>query len=51
MAGVGPDENSLYVADIGISNLAWKGMGKGRNKGINFDGEWVIKVEYQPAVE
>ena len=45
------DNPDMYVADIGISNVAWKRLGNRRNKGVDFGGEWVVKLRYQPGVE
>jgi hypothetical protein len=34
----------LFVADIGISNAAWKRLGKKINRGIDFGDDWVIAL-------
>ena len=36
----------LFVADIGISNIAWKRFGHRRKKGIDFSSDWVISLRY-----
>jgi hypothetical protein len=45
------DKTQLFVADIGISNLAWKRLGNRRNRGIDFGSEWVVQLRYQAGVE
>ena len=37
----------LFVADIGISNTAWKKFGTRRRHGIKFGSEWVTGLQYQ----
>ena len=49
-AGV-KDNPDMMVADIGISNIAWRRLGNRRNKGVDFGTEWVVKLRYQPGVE
>lgn len=39
--GVNP---SLFVADIGIPNVAWKKLGTRRKRGVEFAGEWVAAL-------
>ena len=41
----------LYVADIGISNVAWKRFGIRRKRGIEFGNDWVASLRYQGGVE
>ena len=45
------DTTQLYLADIGISNIAWKRVGNRRNRGIDFGNDWVLKLRYQGSVE
>lgn len=35
---------SVFVADIGISNTAWRKYGTRRRHGVEFSSEWVTKV-------
>jgi hypothetical protein len=44
-------EPSLYLADIGLSNVVWKRLGNRRSKGIEFAGEWVRSLRYDPGGE
>ncbi|CUS09750.1 unnamed protein product [Tuber aestivum] len=41
---------SLYVADIGISNTAWRKYGTRRRHGVEFAAEWVVELEYHGAL-
>lgn len=41
----------LFVADIGISNTAWRKYGTRRRHGIEFGSEWVVGLEYYPGGE
>lgn len=41
----------LFVADIGISNTAWKKFGTKRRYGIEFGNEWVAILKYQAGAE
>lgn len=45
VSGVGAAWN-LYVADIGISNTAWRKYGTRRRHGVEFAAEWVVELEY-----
>lgn len=45
------DSTQFCVVDIGISNVAWKRLGNRRSRGIDFGDEWLVKLEYQSAVE
>ncbi|MCJ1247389.1 enhancer of mRNA decapping [Trapelia coarctata] len=45
------DDTKLFLADVGISNLAWKRLGNRRSRGIDFGGEWVVRLRYQAGVE
>lgn len=44
-------EPVLYLADIGISNIVWKRLGNRRSKGVEFAGEWVRALRYDPGSE
>jgi enhancer of mRNA-decapping protein 3 len=50
--GVGAGWN-LFVADIGISNTAWRKYGTRRRHGVEFSSEWVTKItlSVEPAGE
>lgn len=45
ISGLGAGWN-LYVADIGISNTAWRKYGTRRRHGVEFAAEWVVALEY-----
>ena len=45
------DQWKLFVADIGISNTAWKKFGTKRRYGIEFGNEWVASLKYHQAGE
>lgn len=38
---------SIFVADIGIANVAWKRFGTRRKGGAEFGGEWVAAVRWE----
>lgn len=38
---------SVFVADIGIANVAWKKFGTRRKGGVEFGGEWVAAVKWE----
>lgn len=38
---------SLFVADIGIANVAWKKLGTRRKGGVEFGGDWVAAVKWE----
>lgn len=42
--------SKLYVADIGISNTAWKKFGTRRRYGVEFGRDWVACLRYEPGV-
>lgn len=48
VSGVGAGWN-LYVADIGISNTAWRKYGTRRRHGVEFAADWVVTLEYHGA--
>lgn len=37
---------SLYVADIGISNTAWRKYGTRRRHGVEFAADWVVNLTF-----
>ncbi|KAL7270088.1 enhancer of mRNA decapping [Rhizina undulata] len=39
----------LFVADIGISNTAWRKYGTRRRHGVEFAAEWVVALEFFPG--
>ncbi|KAI9848331.1 MAG: enhancer of mRNA decapping [Sclerophora amabilis] len=41
----------LFVADIGISNTAWRKYGTRRRHGVEFATDWVVGLRYQAGVE
>ncbi|KAI9782413.1 MAG: enhancer of mRNA decapping [Candelina submexicana] len=41
----------IFVADIGISNTAWKKYGTRRRHGVEFGSDWVVELKYRGAVE
>ncbi|KAI9827736.1 MAG: enhancer of mRNA decapping [Thelocarpon impressellum] len=41
----------LSVADIGISNTAWRKYGTRRRHGVEFASEWVVGLRYRAAGE
>ncbi|SLM39252.1 YjeF N-terminal domain [Lasallia pustulata] len=41
----------LFVADIGISNTAWRKYGTRRRHGIEFGSEWVVGLRYHAGGE
>lgn len=51
LAALGTDPKyekwKLFVADIGISNTAWKKFGTKRRHGIDYGHEWVAALKYQ----
>lgn len=40
----------LFVADIGISNIAWRKYGTRRRHGVDFGNHWVVSLRYQAGV-
>ena len=46
-----PAKISLLVADIGISNSAWKKFGTKRRYGVDFGEDWVATLQYQDGTE
>ncbi|KAI9810283.1 MAG: enhancer of mRNA decapping [Pycnora praestabilis] len=41
----------LFVADIGISNMAWRKYGTRRRHVVDFASQWVVGLRYQGGVE
>jgi enhancer of mRNA-decapping protein 3 len=39
----------LSVADIGISNVAWKKYGSRRRQGVDWGSGWVVNVRFVPG--
>lgn len=44
------DEWKLYLADIGLGALVWRKAGTKIRKGVDFDGNGVLELRYQPPV-
>lgn len=43
---------TIFVADIGISNIAWRKFGTRQSRsGVEFGNEWVATLRYQAGVE
>ena len=42
---------SVFVADIGIANVAWKKIGTRRKVGVDFGGEWVAAVRWEEGAK
>lgn len=43
---------TIFVADIGISNIAWRKFGTRQSRcGVEFGNEWVATLRYQASVE
>lgn len=45
------EHSKLFVADIGISNTVWRKFGIRSRNGIDYEGEWVAGLRYQPSGE
>ena len=45
------EEWQLFVADIGVGVAVWKKAGAKVRRGIEFDGKWVLEMEYRGAEE
>ncbi|KAI9871603.1 MAG: enhancer of mRNA decapping [Pleopsidium flavum] len=41
----------VMVADLGISNTAWRKYGTRRRHGVEFGNDWVVGLRYQGGVE
>lgn len=41
----------IFVADIGISNTAWKKYGTRRRHGVEFGSDWVVELKYLGVLE
>ncbi|KAL2817717.1 hypothetical protein BDW59DRAFT_175355 [Aspergillus cavernicola] len=46
LAGEGPSWN-LFVADVGIPQIAWRKYGTRRRHGIDFGNHWVVPLRFQ----
>jgi len=44
------DEWKLYLADIGLGALVWRKAGTKIRKGVDFDGNGVLELRYQPPL-
>lgn len=43
---------TIFLADIGISNIAWRKFGTRQSRsGVEFGNEWVATLRYQAGVE
>ena len=45
------EHGKLYVADIGISNTVWRKFAIRSRHGIDYEGEWITGLRYQPSGE
>lgn len=43
------DEWQLFVADIGLGMAVWRKAGTKLRRGIDFDGQWVLDVEFRTS--
>ncbi|PHH74521.1 hypothetical protein CDD82_4899 [Ophiocordyceps australis] len=41
------DEWRLFIADMGLGSAVWRKAGTKVRKGIDFDGKWVLEMEYR----
>jgi enhancer of mRNA-decapping protein 3 len=41
------DEWKLYVADMGLGASVWKRAGTRMRKGVNFEDQWVLEMQWQ----
>jgi enhancer of mRNA-decapping protein 3 len=46
--GIGSSWN-LFVADTGISGMAWRKYGTRRRHGVEFCADWVVQLVYYPG--
>ncbi|KAI9678691.1 MAG: enhancer of mRNA decapping [Caeruleum heppii] len=51
MTSGGGQSWQVSVADIGISNTAWRKYGTRRRHGVEFASDWVVQLRYQSGVE
>lgn len=49
MASGNGSDWKLFVADIGISNVAWRKYGTRRRHGVEFGSDWVVELLFQGA--
>lgn len=45
--GTHEDDWRLFIADIGLGSAVWKKAGTKIRRGIDFDGSWVLEMEYR----
>lgn len=41
------DDWKLFIADMGLGSAVWKRAGTKIRRGIDFDGSWVLEMEYR----
>ncbi|KAF4123144.1 enhancer of mRNA-decapping protein 3 [Geosmithia morbida] len=41
------DDWRLFIADMGLGSAVWKKAGTKMRRGIDFDGSWVLRMEYR----
>ncbi|PHH60439.1 hypothetical protein CDD81_1651 [Ophiocordyceps australis] len=41
------DEWRLFIADMGLGSAVWRKAGTKVRRGIDFDGKWVLEMEYR----
>lgn len=44
----GEDSWQIVVADVGISQFAWRKFGTKRRHGVDFGNQWVVPLQYRP---
>lgn len=45
--GTHEDDWRLFIADMGLGSAVWKKAGTKIRRGIDFDGSWVLEMEYR----
>jgi enhancer of mRNA-decapping protein 3 len=43
------DEWRLFIADLGLGSAVWRKAGTKLRRGVDFDGRWVLEMEYRGA--
>ncbi|KAI9167450.1 Enhancer of mRNA-decapping protein 3 [Paramyrothecium foliicola] len=43
------DEWRLFIADLGLGSAVWRKAGTKARRGIDFDGKWVLEMQYRGA--
>lgn len=43
------DQWRLFIADLGLGSAVWRKAGTKVRRGIDFDGKWVLEMQYQGA--